>query len=340
MRRRRMPVAVVAAVVVAAIALWNTGWGPFGSSLDRDEQAVVDEVDARTHATRPVEARRFVEDNIDVLLSEDVARHVDRDAHAELFEVALSSQQGDDDQVVLAMVVAAVAEPGAIHNDALRPVFGDATAARMEWFDTRINASLRVTPDAATDEARHGIRAARSFVLETMHDPQTAARLHEAVYDYGLAEVASAPEGGDGRASRLDEIGRVQAFFEAAQTDAGTGDAGSAGGSGRRESSTDRAVWVALDRLGFDPAARAAAAGQPFVDANGAPKTELGPSERDALALWAVSQAQSGGPCGRTCRSSRAVLPIFSRSRTGWSILPQVSRRTAAPSVRGGARDA
>jgi hypothetical protein len=282
--------------VGAAAAVWLAGCGLFGSSLDSQQQDVVDTVEAGTHTSDADAAARFVSGDLDVLLSDDVAGAVDADALAELFEVALA----DDAQTELfARVVAAVAAEGEIHSEALRPVLMDAATARLASIDEWVNAYFAVS--APTGQVRDDYFAARDFLRAALRDPRAAERFDRAVDDYGQAETARAPESGDPRLVRLSQLGRLGAFVTAAWYEAERGegddpDAALAADARRRsEDRTSFSVWVALDRYESDAAVRASAQGQPFVDETGAIKRDLSPDEAEALRHWAESLTVDGG---------------------------------------------
>ena len=284
------------ALVGAAAAGWLAGCGLFGSSLDSQQQDVVDAVEARTHTSDPDAAARFVSGDLDVLLSDDVAGAVDADALADLFEVALA----DDARTELfGRVVAAVAAEGEIHSEALRPVLMDAATARLASIDEWVNAYFAVS--APTGQVRDDYFAVRDFLRAAMRDPRAAERFDRAVDDYGQAETARAPESGDPRLVRLSQLGRLGGFVTAAWYEAERGegddpDAALAADSRRRsEDRTSFSVWVALDRYESDAAVRASALGQPFVDETGAIKPDLSPDEAEALRHWAESLTVDGG---------------------------------------------
>lgn len=308
--RRRWP---VIGVVVASLVLLGVfsarGWR--GSpSLSDDERAVVEEVENGDLAEQPAEAARYVEANIGLLLSDEVASAVDGSDLAALFEGALANEA--EGHQVLDRVVAGVAAEGAIYSSDLRPVLGEVIESNMAWFDARINAPFESGIGDPTEEVRRLYVAAHDFLRETMRDSRVATRVRVAMSEFGRAGVAGAPEGGDQRSERLAEIGRVQAVFTIAQINADMalaredGDAAgieaamaAANGLGS-DNAGDSATWLALGAFGSpDPALRSAArgeaAGQPFLDANGQVKSDPSPSETDALREWAKRQTMSGG---------------------------------------------
>lgn len=309
MRRRWLVVgAVVASLVLIGVVL-ASGWRS-SPSLSSDERAVVDEVERGHLLERPAEAARYVEDNIALLLLPDVASELATSDLAELFEVALASEA--DEERVLDRIVAGVANEGAIHSPDLLPLFGEAVAANMAWFDTRINAPFSLGIGDLPEDVRRRYVTAHDFLRETMRDRRVAMRVRASMSEFARAGIAGAPEGGDERSRRLAEIGRVQAVFTLAQINAEMAeareegevdgiDAASAAGNGlRSDDSGDSATWLALAAFGSpDPAvrsaARAQAAGHPFLDANGQLKTQLNQSETDALREWATRQTMSGG---------------------------------------------
>jgi len=296
-----------AGVVVAAVGAFGLGgaWAAMsalsGASLDADERAVVEEVEGGSHGDA-ADAARFVEENVAVLLSADVAGEVDGDGLAALFEVALDGDAADG---VFETIVFAVAEERAIHSPELRPVLGEAAGTRLAWFDARINAFTSDNSDEWSD-LRVAYDAAFAFLRETMRDQAVAERLRGSMADYGQREVAAAPEAGEERAFRLD-MGGFQAFFTLAYYEAeehearleGNLDAVEAAEEAdverRQQDVVDRAMWVALDRFESDPAIRAAAVGEPFAEASGALKSDLTDSEAEALEAWTTNQAREGG---------------------------------------------
>lgn len=302
MRRRHAGVAMAAVAVVGAGGAWAALAVMSGSSLDADERAVVEEVESGAYANSG-DAARYVDGNVAVLLSEDVAGEVDGADLASLFEVALSGDAADG---VFETVVSVVAEEGAIHAPELRPVLGDAAEARLSWFDARINA-FRSDNSDQWSELRVAYQDAFGFLRATMRDPEVAQQLRQSMAAYGRTEVAAAPEAGEDRTSRLKGMGRLQAFFTLAYFEAETraarldGDldaveaAEEADLERRQEDVVDRVMWVALDRFESDPAVRAAAEGEPFADASGALKDDLSESETRALEAWATNQAREGG---------------------------------------------
>lgn len=277
----------------AAVA-WMAGCGLFGSALDSHEREVVDAVDARTHTSDPDAAARFVSGELAVLLSDDVAGAVDDDALADLFDAALAD---DAEAELFGRVVAAVAAEGEIQSEVLRPVLMDAAAARLEWIDERVNAYFAAS--VPIGQVRDDYFAFRDFLRAAMRDPRAAEHFDRAVDDYGLAETARAPESDEARLVRLSQLGRLSAFVTAAWYEAERGDdpdAALAADSRRRSADrTKFSVWVALDRYESDPAVRASAQGEPFVDETGAIRSDLSPDETDALQRWAESLTVDGG---------------------------------------------
>ena len=302
MRWRHVGFAVAAVAVVGIGGAWAAIAAMSGSSLDADDRAVVEEVENESHS-ETADATRFVEENVAVLLSADVAGEVDGGDLAALFEVALD---GDGTDGVFETIVFAVAEEGAIHSPELRPVLGEAAGARLAWFDARINAFTSDNSDQWS-ELRVAYRSAFALLRETMRDHAVAERLRQSMTDYGRAEVAAAPEAGEERSFRLKGMGRFQAFFTLAYYEAEKRDARLDGDldavdaaeeadqKRRQEDFVGRAMWVAVDRFESDPAVRAAAVGEPFADASGALKGDLSESETQALEAWATNQAREGG---------------------------------------------
>jgi hypothetical protein len=134
MRWRQAGVAMAAVAVIGAGGTLAAMAAMSGSSLDADERTVVEEVESGSHRDA-ADAAQFVDENVTVLLSADVAREVDGGDLASLLEVALSNDAGDG---VFETVVSAVAEEGTIHAPELRPVLGDAAASRLApWPTTR-----------------------------------------------------------------------------------------------------------------------------------------------------------------------------------------------------------
>ncbi len=301
--RRRLAVAAGALAVVGVGGIVVALRSSSGSPLDADERAVVEEVESGSHDDAG-DAARFVDEHVAVLLSADVAGEVDGSDLAALFGLALDGDAGDG---VFETVVSAVAEEGAIHGPALRPVFSEAAAARLAWFDPRINAPFLYTNIERLPEVREPSRAAYVFLRETMRDPAAAERLRRSMAAYGLAEVAAAPAAGEERESRLRGVGRVQGFFTDAHYAAelrqarvdGNGEserhAEEADQERRAEDAADQAAWVALDRFESDPAVRAEAEGEAFVDADGALKDDLTEGESEELQAWAMNEALEGG---------------------------------------------
>jgi len=283
----------------AAAAAWLAGCGLFGGALDPQAQDAVDAVDARTYASDPADATGFVSDDLDVLLSDDVAGAVDADAMADLFGAALA---GDGHAELFGRVVTAVAAEGEIHSEALRPVLADAAIARLAWIDQQVNAYFASSPAPA--EVRHQYFAIKNFLREAMRDPGAAERLDRAVDDYAQSETGRAPESGGPRMERLRQIGRLDALTDEAWHDAdlemaeGTDAIDAANAANRHRLSEGRInwdVWVALDRYESDAAVRASAQGQPFVDDTGAIKSDLSSDEVDALRHWAGALTALGG---------------------------------------------
>ena len=291
--------AVALVGVGGALAMWLTS----DSSLAADERAVVEQVDSGEHVD-PEAAARFIDENMAVLLSKDVAEEADGSRLASLFEGALSSDARDG---VFESVVFAAGEEGAIHSPEVRAVVGDAAAAHLAWFDSQISAPFLHSNAERHDEVRRSYQRARDFLDEAMRDPAVAERLRQSVAAYGLAEVAAAPDAGEARGSRLAEIGRLQEVFTEAHHAAevrearldgnvdAVEDAREAYQERLGEDAVNHARWVALDRLASDPAVRAEAAGEPFVDASGALKRDLTASETEALDAWATNQGREGG---------------------------------------------
>jgi hypothetical protein len=290
-----LAIGVPAAVLVGGIAtVWAAGWGPFGSQLDTDDRAVVDAVEQGEPSRSPHDAAAFVQDNVDLLLSADVGDAVDGSALADLFDTAFRDDASASD--LLTAVVDGVAREGDIHQDALHPTLADATAGNMAWFDERIQAAAS---DPSADAGRDYL-AAHDFLREVASHGDAAAILQQGVYDYGLAQTAAAPDSGGQRAERLKDLGRVQAVFLEAQTNADKGQAAGddrqsmepadeADGERRQQALEDRAAWLAFDLYESDPAVRDLAHGQPFVDADGALKDEMTDREVQAFREWAVA---------------------------------------------------
>lgn len=301
MRRRYAVVAGVVTLVGAGGA--SALWLPSASSIDADERALIEQVESEAHGEGE-ELARFVDENIAILLSEDVADEVDGSRLASLFDMALSS---DARSGVFERVVSAVGEEGAIHSPEVRAVFGNAAAAQISWFDAQISAPFLHADAERHDEVRRSYQDARGFLEEVMRDPAVAEQLRQSMADYGLAEVAAAPHAGEARGSRLAEIGRIQEVFTEAHHAAEVREARLDGNVGAveeaREAYQERLVedavsharWVALDRLASDPTVRAEAVGEPFVDASGALKRDLTESEAEALDAWATNQGREGG---------------------------------------------
>ena len=265
-------------------------------------KVLVEQVESSAHANSR-DAVRFVDDNIEVLLSKDMADEVDGTDLAALFEVALGTDGGDG---VFETIVFAVAEEGVIHSPELRPVLGEAAGARLAWFDARINAFTSDNSDE-WDRLRVAYDAAFTFLRETMRDQAVAERLRRSMVDYRRTEVAAALHAGDERTTGLMNAGSSQAFFTLAYFKAEEREARidrnidaveaarEAHLERRREDAVDRAMWVALDRFESDPAVRAAAVGEPFAEASGSLKNDLTGSEANALKTWATNQAREGG---------------------------------------------
>ena len=214
--KRQHAVAVLAvAAVVGAGGAWARMAAMSGSSLDADERAMVEEV-ARGSHNSAADAARFVDANVSVLLSKDVIDEIDGADLAAVFEVALEGESADG---LFETVVSAVAEEGEIHSPALRPVLGDTAAARLAWFDARINAFTSASSDQ-WDEPWGPYDEALRFLREVMRDPGVADRLRQSMADYGRAEVAAAPGADGARTSRLMGVGGFQAFFTLAYFEA------------------------------------------------------------------------------------------------------------------------
>lgn len=300
--RRRHAVVAAAVAVLAAGGVWAVMAALTGSSLDADESAVVEAVERGSHG-EPADAASFVDENIAVLLSEDVAAEVDGADLAALFEAAFD---GDGTDGLFETVVAAVAEEGAIHRPELRPVFGEAAASRLAWFDARVDA---FPSDSSDDLSELPVPESAAFVFlrEAMRDPAVAEQLRRSMADYGRAEVAVAPVTGRERTSRLMSIGGLQGFLtlvhlEAEEHEARLDDrldgvqaAAEADRARRQEDRVDRAMWVALDRFESDAVVRAAAMGEPFADARGGLQATLTESETEALKAWVMSEIRHGG---------------------------------------------
>ena len=106
---------------------------------------------------------------------------------------------------------------------------------------------------------------------------------------------------------RLVQIGSVQAFFTQTHHEAELreaqfrGDvdtalnADEADRDRRVDDGVDQAMWVAFGRFASDATVRAAAVGEPFVDASGALKSDLTESETEAMEAWASNEALDGG---------------------------------------------
>jgi hypothetical protein len=231
------------------------------------------------------------------------AGEVDASDLASLFEVALEVESGDG---LFETVVSAVAEEGAIHHPALRPVLGDAASARLAWFDARIIAFTSANSDH-WDELQGPYDDALTFLREAMRGPTVAERLRQV--DGGLRAGGGCcrPRG---RRSADDPPHGCRQFpgvlhaghFEAEEFEArfdrslnGVEDAEAADLERRREDRVDRAMWVALDRFESDPTVRAAAVRESFADATGALKSGLTESETEALEAWATNHALEGG---------------------------------------------
>jgi hypothetical protein len=297
---RRLVAGSLFAVLGVTGVVWAVGWGASGDALGERERTVVEAVEAGDHASGPADAAGFVRDNLDVLLSRDVAAAIDGDQLAELFRTALGTDEPEPADL-LEEVVAGVAAEGATHDDHLRRAFADAAAANLAWVDDRVNAPANHAAGEVPDDVRARYLETHDFLREVFRDADAAERLRAAVYDYGLAETAAAPDAGQERGRRLTELGRVQAFFDIAQANAEMGaateaedvDAYEAAEEADQvrtaESDVDAAVWLAVDLYAADPAVRDAAQGLPFVDANGALETEMSPEHEQAFRDWATS---------------------------------------------------
>lgn len=179
-------------------------------------------VDQQVYADRPADAGRFVERRFDPLMSRPVAELASPDGTRAVFHTALTAS--DQREVLMERVVARVADDGTIHNRGMHPAFAEGVAANMSLLDARINAPDPSGGPIPTDQ-RADYLDAHDFLREVSHDPAAATRLREAVFDYGMAETAAAPDGGDERLIRLRALGRVSTVLDDAQDNARTGEA-------------------------------------------------------------------------------------------------------------------
>ena len=141
MTSRQALTGVAAALLAASAVSWMGGCG--GSSLDGQERAVVDTVEEPIAAPRnKPTAACFVTDDLDVLLSGDVADAVD--AHDPGRSVRHRPGGRHAGRALRVHVVAAVAAEGEIHSEGLRPVLAEAATARLGWIDERVDRALRL----------------------------------------------------------------------------------------------------------------------------------------------------------------------------------------------------
>jgi hypothetical protein len=324
-------------------------------------------VDQQVYAGRPNASGSFVNRRFETLMSRGFGDLASPDGMRSVFETALTTS--DQRGALMDPVIAEVARDGTIHNTGLHMAFADGAAANMPILDDNINApAAEQYGDVPADEERDYLDT-HDFLREVSRDPAAAERLREAVYEYGLAEVVSAPEDGEARSARLGDLGRISVLLDTAQENALTGEALDAlreqmdratenGGPGatigsvsdyqlghvpvlgnlndisdgmglsagdaidwllgqldvssadefdsysrteqataarRAETSVSWAVWLVNDQFDTDPALRAAARDQPFVDGSGALKASMTTQEAQALREWATSLIGEGG---------------------------------------------
>jgi hypothetical protein len=295
----------VAALVVVGGAAWAAGRSST-TSVDGQERAVLDEVEAGEHGGDPDDAAQFVDEHLDVLLSKEVGEAADGEALAGVFDAALQAPGTRAD--LLGRVATAVSEEGRVHSAQLRRVFADAVAADLAWVDERVNAPAAFSASEVSDRLRDDYLALHDFLRETLWDERAAEVIRLAVDDYALAQTTSAPDSGDDRAARLEELGRVQAFVTEAQLNAEKGravededpdaleTAEAADRDRRSDDAVNRAAWVATDLYASDAAIRETARSLAFVDGNGALKSDMSEDEAEAFRHWATSLAADGGP--------------------------------------------
>ena len=179
-------------------------------------------VDQQVYADRPADAGRFVERRFDALMSRPVAELASADGTRAVFHAALTGS--DRREALMERVVARVADDGTIHNRGMHLAFAEGAAANMSLLDGHINAPDPSNGPIPTDQ-RADYLDTHDFLREVSHDPTAATRLREAVFEYGMAETAAAPDGGDERIIRLRALGRMSTVLDYAQDNALTGEA-------------------------------------------------------------------------------------------------------------------
>jgi hypothetical protein len=302
--RSARQVAVAAALVVGGgglVALGSTGCA--SDPLDAGQRSVVETLDT----ARPVgaDAAAYVDANLDVLLSAEVAGAADGAALAAVFEDALAVETGRDDR--MDAMAAAVATDGRIHSPELPVVFAEAIAADVGWVEARVNTALDLLPEVP-HAPLSAYFAAHDLVREVVGDPDARAVVRAALDDYLAAAIAAAPDPGLERYVRIMQLSRLRTFAHLAERNADRGQA-------RRDrdldaledevgAASDRAIeghrqfmgWLAAGRYATDQALWDAARGSPFVDDEGALRDPMSESQREAFLDWATRLVGPGDP--------------------------------------------
>ena len=297
-------VAVAAALVVGGAGLVALGSAGCASDpLDAGQRSVVETLD--TARPEGADAAAYVDANLDVLLSPEVAGAADGAALAAVFEAALAVETGRDDR--MDAVAAAVASDGPIHSPDLPLVFAAAIADDVGWVEARVNTALDLLPEVP-DAPLSEYFAAHDLVREVVGDPDARAVVRAALDDHLAAAIAAAPDPGPERYVRIMQLSRLRTFAHLAERNADRGQA-------RRDrdldaledevgAASDRAIeghrqlmgWLAAERYPTDQALRDAARGSPFVDDDGALRDPMSESQREAFLDWATRLVGPGDP--------------------------------------------
>ena len=189
---RRAAAALAVSGIVGLLAVASRGCA--SDPLDAGQRSVVEALaDDRPDRPDGAAAAAFVDDNLDVLLSAEVAGAADGAGLAGVFEDALTVEAGRDER--LDAVAAAVATEGRIHSAELPVVFAEAIAENLDWVEARVNTALDLVPEVP-DAPLSEYLAAHDLVREVVSRSAGGAVVREGFDDHMAAAISAGPTRG------------------------------------------------------------------------------------------------------------------------------------------------